>query len=137
MAPIAVGAVLFAVFLLVVAALVLQEVRKGGTPSPTYVLDEVVDYASARLSDGAADRLHRADVKRILEWEVFYLQGLGARGDARPVAGSTEAVDFIVTRSAGRGQHYEAPDVAEVLYHEGSYLAEIGAVGPPVTGSGT
>ena len=141
MAPVVVGALLFAAFLIVVAALLFQEVRRGGRPQPTYVLDEVVPYAFARLSERAAARLDREDVKRILEWEVFYLQGLAAQrgGDRsrRPVAGSDEAVSFIVDRSSQRGTHYEAVDVAEILYHEGSYLAEIGAIGPPVAEAGT
>ncbi len=140
MNAVAVGAILFAIFLAIVAVMVFQELRKAGPPAPTYVLDEVVPYAFLRLSESAAARIDREDVKRILEWEVFYLQGLaGARdgnGNGHPIAGSSEAVAFIAGRTAERGARYQAADIAEVLYHEASYLAEIGAVGPAVDEAG-
>ena len=133
MAPVAVGAILFAVFLLIVAALVFQELRKPAAASPTYVLDEVVPYAFERLSERAAARVDRDGVKRILEWEVFYLQGLDVPRDhsARPapVAGSAEAIDFIQERS---GEAYDRADVAEVLAGEAQFLVGIGAVGSAV-----
>ncbi len=137
MGVVAVGALLFAAFLLIVAALVLQEARKGEPGPPVYVIEEVVPFAFGRLSDGPMSRLDADDVKRILEWEVFYLQGLAARrnGDAvPPVAGSSEAVDFISARSSDEGYDYLRSDIEEVLAHEVAYLVDIGAVGPPVGG---
>ena len=139
MGLVAVGALLFAFFLLIVAVMVVQEARKAQPGPPVYVIEEVVPFAFRRLSDGAMARLDVDDVQRILEWEVFYLQGLasrsnGAEGVGGPIAGSPEAVDFIHIRASGAGYDYEVSDIEEVLSQEAAYLVDIGAVGPPVAG---
>ena len=138
MGLVAVGALLFALFLLVVAVMVLQEARKTQPGPPVYVIEEVVPFAFRRLSDDVMSRLDLDDVQRIMEWEVFYLQGLATRGNgssgAQPVAGSDEAVEFIRERAEAAGYSYEAADIEEVLLQEAAYLMEIGAVGPPVSG---
>jgi len=91
------------------------------------------DVDGRRLGDGPLSRLDTDDVLRILEWEVFYLQGLDVPRDhshhPAPVAGSSEAISFIVERSGGI---YEPSDVADVLAGEAEYLVGIGAVGSPV-----
>ena len=74
-------------------------------------------------------------MQRILEWEVYYLQGLA---DARPqdtiAGGDDEAIDFVIEgiRERNRVDH-RREDVAVVLRLEADYLLAIGAVGPPVT----
>ncbi len=62
MGAVAVGALLFAVLLLIVAAMVLQEVRKHPATEVIYVLEEVVPFVYRRLSDEALERLDRDDV---------------------------------------------------------------------------
>ncbi len=133
MGAVAVGALLFAVLLLIVAAMVLQEVRKHPTTEVIYVLEEVVPFVYRRLSDEALERLDRDDVHRILEWEVAYLQGRDRRATDNgppPIAGSDLARDFVLARTAEEGLSYRPIDVDEVLAKEAEYLAEIGAVGP-------
>ncbi len=134
MSAVAAGALLFGLLLLIVAGMVLQEVRNRPATEVVYVLEEVVPFVHRRLSDGALDRLDRDDVQRILEWEVHHLQRLDrsdGNGDA-PVAGSDAAVDYVLGRTAAEGHHYRRDDVTEVLAREADYLAEIGALGPAV-----
>ncbi len=128
---VAVGALLFALLLLIVAGMVLQETRARPAGTAVYVLEEVVPFVYRRLSDDALARLDRDDVQRILEWEVHYLQGLHrSRNGGGPelVAGSEAAVQFVLDRTDGA---YSYEEVAEVLAREADYLAEIGALGPP------
>lgn len=133
MSAVAVGALLFALFLLIVAVMVLQELRRAPSREPVYVIEEVVNFAFPRLSDPAARRLDKDDVLRILEWEVRYLQG-GAGSAEPPVAGSEHAVDFIVEKAVAQGHPYAREDVVEILGYEADYLVDIGALGPPVSG---
>ncbi len=143
MGAVALGAILFGVLLLVAAAFVWQEASLAPDAETTYVIEEVVPFAYHLLSDQAMGHLYVDDVRRILEWEVRYLQGLASRGAGNGdaprsvgplVAGSDEGVTFIINRAAQHGHLYEAADVLEVLAGEAAYLVDIGAVGPPVTG---
>ncbi len=138
MAPITLvmlAAVLLAVFLVVVAALVWQEGKKKAyDEGPVYVVDDAVDYIDARLEGSA---LRTSDVKRIIEYEVFYLQGLAQARRRNPVdviaGGSDAAVEYIQAQIADtHGVSYPLEDIRAVLAHEAAYLASIGAVGEPV-----
>lgn len=129
-----VGALLLAVLLGLVALMVWQEAQK--TPlehQPVYVLEEAAKFIFPQLSDAAIDRLDRDDIVRILEWEVAYLQGVGAieSDTVYPVrvAGSDDAAEFVKRRLAEAGHQYELSDIKEVLYHESTYLIDIGAIG--------
>ncbi|MDH3731189.1 MAG: hypothetical protein OES13_08725 [Acidimicrobiia bacterium] len=130
---VAVGAILFGLLLFVVAGLVWQEMKNAPDSHPVYVIEEAVPFVMERLSDRALSSLDGDDVLRILEWEVFYLQGLDEPRDhsahPAPVAGSVEAIDFIAERSTVA---YARADISEVLEGEAAYLVSIGAVGPVV-----
>lgn len=128
------GALLLAVFLLLVAAMVWQETsRKPMDLVASYVVDEAVAFIYPRLSDEAMDVLDPEGVRRVLDWEIAYLQGFTPRGagNLRPVriAGSAEAISFV-HEQLGESYGYSRHVIAEVLHHEAGYLAEIGAVGP-------
>lgn len=136
MSLLAIGVVLFGFFLLIVAAMVWQETRRHPDVSAVYVVEEAVPFVFARLSNAAISRLDTDDVLRILEWEVRYLQGLDVPRDhsenPSPVAGSEDAIVYIIEKTAGTGYDYRLEDVIEVLQYEQSYLVDIGAVGDPV-----
>jgi hypothetical protein len=136
MSLLAIGAVLFGLFLLIVAAMVWQETRRHPNLSAVYVIEEAVPFVFGRLSEGAIARLDTDDVLRILEWEVHYLQGLEVPRDhsehPSPVAGSEDAIVYIFEKTAAAGHDYRLEDVIEVLKHEQAYLVDIGAVGSPV-----
>jgi hypothetical protein len=135
------GAVLFGVFLLIVAVMAWQEARsRGFEGGPVYVVEDAVDFVTERLdADTTRTRLRKADVRRILEYEVHHLQGLAQDSRRRVVdvvAGGTEgSVDWIVDEIHRRhGVAYARDDVYEVLGLEAVYLVSIGAVGEPAGG---
>lgn len=133
-----VAALLLAVFLVVIAAMVWQEAkRRSGSDQLIYSVDDAVDFALQDLDQEVRGRLGRAGVRRILEWEVFYLQGLADRKHAREVTvvagGHGPAVEYIAEQIKGRhGATYDVGDIRAVLAGEARYLATIGAVGEPV-----
>lgn len=133
-------ALLTAVFLLIVAALLWQEARARSTPGEAvYVVEDAVGFIVERLAPPTAERMRRADVRRVIEWEVFYLQGLAQKNRRNPVdtvAGGDElAVSWIIEQMAEKnGVSYPREDIEEVLRREAEYLDSIGVVGDPVDG---
>ncbi len=129
---------LAAILVAVAALLVWQEAKRGpGQDAATYVIEDAVDFILPRLDSGAG--LARADVKRIIEWEVYYLQGLAQPQRWRQVetvaGGHEPAVDFIRAQIAEKhGAAYSPDQIREVLVHEDGYLVSIGVVGEPVEG---
>jgi len=131
--------VLLAGVLLVIMALVVwQEARRRPSYEPLeYVVEDAVKHVEAGLQSEGNDRLSRGDIRRILEWEVFYLQGLAQEDRKTPVetvAGGHEAsVDYIVGQIATKhGVSYSRGDVEDILRLEADYLYRIGAVGEEV-----
>lgn len=136
---VALAAVLVAVFLGLVAMLVIQEGPKWRFRSREpleYVLTDATEWVWSRLSASGRSGLQRTDVLRILEWQVFFLQesvkGV-PRGEASVIVGDTpQAVDFIVAGASSQGVEYSPESIAEVLEWQGTYLESIGAVADPV-----
>ena len=131
------------IFLLIVAVMVYQEARRRtvGPTEPVYVVEHAVAFIHERLDPERAGRLRRSDVRRIIEWEVYYLQGLAQPRRRTPVevtaGGAPAAVEYIEGQIAARhGVSYPREDIAAVLALEAEYLAAIGAVGEPVGGEG-
>jgi hypothetical protein len=126
---------LVAVFLVIVAVMVWQEgTTRTMTGEPVYVVDDAVQFIDDRLTDTA---LGRADIRRIVEWEVYYLQGLAQKDRRTPVevvaGGAEPAVEYIKGRIADtHGVAYSHHDIRRVLAIEADYLASIGAVGARV-----
>jgi hypothetical protein len=138
-ASVGLAGLLVALFLLIVAALLWQESRRRGAPPgpPVYVVEDAAEFIHARLEEPTRARLGEDDVVRIIEWEVYYLQGLAQARRRTPVetvaGGSDASLDYIVSRIADVHHiSYDRGHVAEVLRLESEYLASIGAVGDPV-----
>lgn len=111
--------------------------RRAGGGEVAYVVDEAVELIHERLEPEVRGRIGKAGVRRIIEWEIFYLQGLAQPDRRRPVetvAGGWEgSAAYIVDRIAEvHGVAYDRADVDAVLRLEAGYLLEIGAVGGPV-----
>lgn len=129
-------AVLVGAFLVIVAMLVWQEARRRPSYEPLeYVVNDAIKHIAERLPEDA--QLSNTDIRRILEWEVYYLQGLAQDDRKNPVetiAGGHElSVDYIADQI--RTKHdvsYSQEEIAEVLRLEADYLVAIGAVGEPV-----
>ena len=130
-------ALLVAVLLAVIGALVWQEARSRGMhEAPVYVVEDAVGHIVARLPSDSG--LRPSDVRRIVEWEVYQLQGLAQQSRRRPVdvvaGGTDQTVSYNVDQIAERhGVTYAPLQVAEVLALEAEYLQSIGAVGGPVS----
>lgn len=129
-------ALLVGVFLVIVALMVWQEAKRRPSYEPLeYVVNDAVKHIEERLPSEAA--VNRGDIRRILEWEVFYLQGLAQEKRSNPVetvAGGHEAsVEYIAEQiHTKHGVSYPQTDIEEVLRLEADYLMAIGAVGDPV-----
>lgn len=129
-------AVLVGAFLVIVAMLVWQEAKRRPSYEPLeYVVNDAVKHIADRLADDS--QLSNTDIRRILEWEVFYLQGLAQEDRKNPVetvAGGHElSVDYIADQIRTRHDvSYSHGEIAEILRLEADYLVAIGAVGEPV-----
>jgi hypothetical protein len=129
-------AVLVGALLVIVALMVWQEARRRPSYEPLeYVVNDAVKHVAERLAPESD--LSNADIRRILEWEVFYLQGLAQDDRKNPVetvaGGHRLSVDYIVEQIHSKhGVSYSHEQIEEVLRLEADYLAAIGAVGEPV-----
>lgn len=129
-------ALLVGVFLLIIALAVWQEAKRRPSYEPLeYVVEDAVKHAHAGLPKEST--LTRADVRRILEWEVYYLQGLAQDRRSDPVetvaGGHDASVEYIAGQiQAKHGVSYSRGDIEEVLRLEADYLMAIGAVGERV-----
>ena len=131
--------VLIAVLLLITALVVWQHAQRGGPREVTFGIENAVSFITARLDDDQRARLGTDGVRRIVEWEVFYLQGLAQDDRRQPVetvAGDYgPAVDFILGEIARvHGRTYSSSDVGAVLAIGAAYLQSIGAIGDEAGG---
>jgi hypothetical protein len=134
-------ALLVGALLVVIGVVVWQEARRQPTYEPrVYVIEDAVKHVEAGLS-GEGKSLSRSDIRRILEWEVFYLQGLAQENRKEAIesvaGGHDDSIRFVVDRIAEEhGVSHSFEDVADVLRYEADYLIAIGAVGDPVEPDG-
>ncbi|HUF15059.1 MAG TPA: hypothetical protein VMQ46_04135 [Acidimicrobiia bacterium] len=129
-------ALLGGLLLVIVALMVWQEARRRPTYEPLeYVVNDAVKHVAERLPEDTS--LRSSDIRRILEWEVYYLQGLAQekrKNVVETVAGGHQAsVEYIADQiHTKHGVSYPQEEIAEVLRLEADYLVAIGAVGEPV-----
>lgn len=136
MSPLLLGALLLALLLGLAAALVWQEAQQRAVTSQlTYVLEDAVEFVARQLADSR--QMTTEDIRRVLEWEVVYLQGLSPRHARKlepvRVGNSDDAARFILEQTHGR---YSEEEVRWVLSGEAAYLVSIGAVGSAVEREG-
>ena len=129
---------LVGVLFFIIALIVWQQAKRTPSYEPLeYVVEDAVRHVEAGLEAEGNANLKRADIRRILEWEVFYLQGLAQKKRSNPVetvAGGHEAsISYIVDQiRLKHGVSYASADVEDVLRYEADYLMRIGAIGEPV-----
>ncbi|HJQ76379.1 MAG TPA: hypothetical protein VJ948_03845 [Acidimicrobiia bacterium] len=129
-------ALLIGVLLVIVALMVWQEARRRPTYEPLeYVVNDAIKHIAENLPED--NDLRTPDIRRILEWELFYLQGLAQDDRRNPVetvaGGHPLSVEYIADQI--RTKHdvsYSQGEIEEVLRLEADYLVAIGAVGEPV-----
>lgn len=128
---------------LVVVGRVTHELATRPPPS-VFDLDEATDWVADRLAPDVAGRLTHDDVRRVLGWQLDYLEGRGVaseieasvladEGDQGPVVVDEEVALGYVLGEVGRtGLDLADDDVALVLDEGATYLAAIGALGDAV-----
>lgn len=119
--------------LLLVAAMVVWQHAQRGDHELTYGVEDAVRYVSRRLPM----ELHEDAVRRILEYQLFYLQGLAQKNRHHPVESVAgpygPAVDYVAEQIKVRhDREYPVAVIESVLALGADYLASIGAVGERV-----
>ena len=125
---------LFAVLLFVVALVIWQHAQREGPKEVTFGIENAVSFITARLDAEVQKALGTDGVRRVVEWEVFYLQGLAQEDRRQPVetvAGDYgPAVEFIRAEIARvHDRTYSVDDIGAVLALGVTYLKSIGAIG--------
>jgi hypothetical protein len=126
--------VLAALLLLLAGGLIWQE--RNRVPEPqgavVYGSEEAVAYVWDRLPDAIRTDVGRAGVRRILEWELHYLQQPMLRGERPAVIGGIEAAEYVQDEAYRHGYPYEPEPILTILELQAAYLADLGAVGDRV-----
>ena len=125
--------VLGVVFVVVAAAFAWQEKRAEEEDVTVYSVEDSIAFVYEHLTEPHKANLKKQDVRRILEWEVRWLQDPGVHGDAPVVAGGLPSAEYAQNSLAQQGHIYDGPEIIEVLDLRAEYLAAIGAVGAPLT----
>ena len=137
----ALAVTLIAVLLIMLALVIWQHAQRTGPREVTFGLENAVSFITTRLDPETAARLGEDGVISIMEWEVFYLQGLAQDDRRHPVetvAGDyPPAVEYIRGEIARvHGRNYSADDIGSVLGLGVAYLQSIGAIGDQAGGLG-
>lgn len=99
----------------------------------SYGVEDSIKYTTPRLSESTRQVIGAKSVRRILEWEMKFLQdSLDADPGQVVVLGGDAAVGYIIERTARQGFEYEPAIVREVLQLQAEYMASIGALAEPV-----
>lgn len=132
MGPLLLVVALAVVLLVFAAGMVVQEHgRRVDDGVTVYGVDDAVVYVWDRLPESTARSIDQTDIRRILEWELLYLQQPSKR-DGPAVVGGVDAAEFVQERSFATGYAYEPDAILAVLDLQAEYLRAIGAVGSPV-----
>lgn len=98
-------------------------------PVISYGIEESIAFVTDRLSDETRQHIGPRSVRRILEWEMRYLQSEIAADPEHPVVvGSEEAAIYAQQQLLRTGFEYDGAVIMEVLGLQGEYLASIGAL---------
>ena len=129
MAPLLLLLALVAVLVVFGVGLILQE-RRPSEVAIVYSVEDAIEFVWDRLGESTKASIGRGDVRRILEWEMHYLQRPDHR-DGAAIVGGDDAAAYAQERSIEQGYGYEPVVIFEVLDLQAAYLAELGAVGGP------
>jgi hypothetical protein len=108
-------------------------IRLPGT-AVAYGVEDSIRYITPRLSTATREVVGHKSVRRILEWEMKFVQDTLDSDPDRPVVlGGEEATAYILAKTAQQGFDYDPAIVGEVLQLQADYMASIGAIAEPVT----
>lgn len=133
MIPLLVLVGLLVVLVVFAGGMMIQERRSSGRNDEivVYGVEESVDFVWESLSPQSREQLKRSDVRRILEWEMHYLQQPRLRDGGDAVVGGADAAAYAQERAWEAGHPYEPEAILEVMELQGRYLLAIGAVADP------
>jgi hypothetical protein len=123
----------------IAAILVIREAgRIANEPPPAlFDPDDAFDFVVEELPDDVAATLTPDDVRRILDFEVEFLQQQEAKGSGSTrlatgsaIFGGPETTAYILKRASATGEAYLPEQVEAVVETQLRYLRAIGAVGP-------
>lgn len=98
-----------------------------------YGVEDSIKYITPRLDDATREVVGHKSVRRILEWEMKFVQdSLVSDPDRAVVLGGEEVTAYILARTAQQGFDYEPTIIREVLQLQVEYMASIGAIAGPV-----
>jgi hypothetical protein len=108
-------------------------IRFPGAPV-AYGVEESIKYITPRLAESTRAVIGPKSVRRILEWEMKYLQDqLVADPDQPVVLGGEAVASYVLQQTSRQGFAYDPAVVAEVMQLQAEYMASIGALDRPVT----
>jgi hypothetical protein len=127
------GALFFAVMMALVfafgIAMFWQESRRMRYRETVYGVEDSIEFIWEGLGDHKLG-LKRSDVRRILEWEMRYLQKPELwEEEGQPVVGGEAAAAYAQEQSFEEGHSYEPEQIYAVMDLQAEYLVAIGAVG--------
>jgi hypothetical protein len=132
------SAVLFALGLLILLVVVGLAFYWQGTirfpgSAVSYGVEDSIKYITPRLSEETRVLIGAKSVRRILEWEMKFLQdALDADSDRAIVLGGEDAREYVLEVTAQHGYDYQPKVIDEVLHLQAEYMASIGAIADPV-----
>lgn len=127
------GALFFAVMMALVfafgIAMFWQESRRMQQSEKIYGVEDSIEFIWEGLGEDKLG-LKKSDVRRILEWEMHYLQKPELwEEDGQPVVGGEAAAAYTQEQSFEEGFAYEPEQIYAVMDLQAEYLVAIGAVG--------
>ena len=130
------GALFFAVMMALVfafgIAMFWQESRRMQHRETIYGVEDSIEFIWAGLGEDKLG-LKKSDVRRILEWEMRYLQQPELwKEDGQPIVGGEAAAQYTQEQSLVEGYAYEPVQIYTVMDLQAEYLVAIGAVGDAV-----
>ena len=113
-------------------AMFWQESKRMQQPAAIYGVDDSIEWIWEGMGEDKLG-LKKSDVRRILEWEMHYLQQPDVWEDGgTAIVGGADAAAYAQEKSFEEGHAYEPAQVFAVMDLQASYLQAIGAVGEPV-----
>lgn len=121
-------AALMAVVLAFGVAMFWQESKRMRHREAIYGVEDSIEFVWESLGDDKRG-LKKSDVRRILEWELHYLQQphLWAE-EGNAVVGSTASATYVQEQALAGGHPYEPEQIFVVLEYQAAYLLAIGAI---------
>lgn len=120
--------VLMAVVLAFGIAMFWQESKRMRHREAIYGVEDSIEFVWESLGD---DRhgLKKSDVRRILEWELHYLQQPHLwEAEGAAVVGSSASARYVQEQALAGGHPYEPDQIFAVLEYQAAYLQAIGAI---------